>query len=103
MNIKRKILSSVAGAALVAGAAVPALAVVVPAGGGTWSYGTTTNGTIVYSNYYHRDVTHRGSTINAWGEYSCTDATKGKWANNSQRAKPGVADNSYWAKARCSG
>lgn len=78
-----------------------AFATVSYPGGGTWSYGTRGSGTEVYSNYHHPTVAHRASTINAWGEYSCTSANGGSWANNSQRAKRGDVDRSYWAKVRC--
>lgn len=99
----RRAATVVAGVGFAVGVAVPAFATVTPAGGGTWSYGITASGTVVYSNYIHPSVTHRASTINYWGEYSCHDNTKGKWANDSQRADPirGHVDHAYWAKTSC--
>lgn len=69
MRMKR-VAATVASAVMMAGIAIPAFAVTVPAGGGTWSYGTTGNGTSVYSNYHHPSVFHKASTINYWGERS---------------------------------
>lgn len=101
MALTNKILAGLAAATMASAVAAPALAAVSYPGGGTWSYGTRGSGTEVYSNYHHPSVTHRASTINAWGEYSCTTATKGNWAYNSQRAKPGAVDRSYWATKAC--
>lgn len=99
----RNVALGIASIALAAGTALPALATTTAASGGTWSYGTNGNGTTVYSNYYHPSLTHRGSTINYWGEYSCTTGRAGAWANNSQRADPtrGHTDNSYYATRAC--
>lgn len=102
MRMKR-VAATVASAVMMAGIAIPAFAVTVPAGGGTWSYGTTGNGTSVYSNYHHPSVFHKASTINYWGEHSCSQASARYWARTSQRANPdwGAVDHSYWGKGGC--
>lgn len=101
MALKSKIISSVAAVVMMGGVAAPALATVVYPEGGTWSYGTRYSGTQVYSNYHHPSTAHRGSTINWQGDYSCTSASAGNWAYNSQRAKAGAIDRSYYATRRC--
>lgn len=103
MNVRRGVASVAVGLALAAGAVTPAFATTVQAGGGTWSYGFTGNGTSVYSNYIHPSVFHRASTINYWGDYSCRDARAGSWAKDSQSADPttGHTDNAYWSKSPC--
>lgn len=101
MKVKKNLAALIATLSLFLTGMGSAYAAVSYPGGGTWSYGTRGSGTEVYSNYHHPSSVHRASTINAWGEYSCTSANRDKWAYNSQRAKPNAVDRSYWAKIRC--
>lgn len=101
MSLKRKVFSTIAAVTMMGGVAAPAFAAVEYPAGGTWSYGTRYSGTEVYSNYHHPSVTHRGSTINWQGDYSCTTGAAKKWAYNSQRAKSGAIDRSYYATKKC--
>lgn len=102
MQAKKILVIGFAAAAIVVGAAAPALATVVNVGGGTWNYGVQNQGGTVWSNYHHPTRKHRSSVINGYGEYDnsgCKSANV--WSYASLRADPNHTDHSYWSVDSC--
>jgi hypothetical protein len=95
----RRILKiSVVTAAIVLGAAAPAMATTVNVGGGTWNYGTSYVFPVsegVYSDYYHPTNHHSGTSICAANNVT-VHANAGSWANSSTSCGYGGATHAYW-------
>lgn len=100
MKPRRIAIVGLTSAAMVLGAAAPALAVVDYVGGGTWNYGVNNNGGEVWSNYHHPNNNHRSSVINGYGEYRSSGCVgKGVWSYASLRAHPDDTDYAYWSNS----
>jgi len=95
----RKILTiSAVTAAIVLGAAAPALATTVNIGGGTWNYGTSYVFPVsegVYSDYYHPSNHHSGTSICAANNVT-VHAAAGSWANSSTSCGYGGATHALY-------
>lgn len=103
MTVRKKVLSLVAGGLIALGRLGPTAA--MAAGGGIFNYGFRYDKhgkqSTVYSHYYHGSKTHRASTTNGYGEYSCKHTRPGEWAKTSQRAHPRAVDKANWAHRTC--
>ncbi|MPY58183.1 lactococcin 972 family bacteriocin [Streptomyces spongiae] len=97
MRFKKPLQALVVSAAFVTAAAAPALAVTKEVGGGTWSYGTTSE--TVWSNYFHSSSKHGSSVRNGYGDEersACVNADK--WSYADLPAHPEETDYAYWRK-----
>ncbi|MFG2890757.1 lactococcin 972 family bacteriocin [Streptomyces sp. NPDC048248] len=71
MKMRNGLKAVAVAGAIIVGAAAPALAVTVDAGGGRWAHDVGAN--YVYSNFWHKDNYHASSVEGAyWVKSGCT-------------------------------
>ncbi|MGN9809587.1 lactococcin 972 family bacteriocin [Micromonospora sp. BQ11] len=81
LRIRKTFAAVVIGASAVTAMAAPAMADRQYVGGGTWDYGFTGLGSIVYSNYYHPSTDHGSSVQVAGITYRSACVGPGTWSH----------------------
>lgn len=78
--MKKTIVTLLSAATIAVAPSVYAVAVTSYPSGGTWEY--STDGSTIWSNYYHSKKSHGSSVRNCKGKLTRSpNVTKGKWAN----------------------